>query len=1471
MANNNNNTSKLNQVDVSGLDLIDKKGLLDELTKRLKDEIRDSVLAAVEEAKSEIADIVGKSVPTATQDSTATTNNQPATPSTPSTSPENNKAKQSKVPRKSNNNSKDKEFDDLVKIQATTRATIDKLLEIQKKKDKITRNEVLKQSVYSQKGKSYAEDVDEMASEFHKYDNKELESAKKRLSDVQENVRFSTVGKEQDLLTKAAANLQKAFDEESKKRSTLLGKLSHAVDKTNVDAASIIVGLTESPMLGLIAKLAGDAIRKQKEKRQKKKAESLKVGDIKTALPRPNEPENPENKDVKFEDETLKKHLAGKDPDVVHSTLENLSKNGNISPEQHQNLKVELLPPNFEAAWEKNGIPPLPEQQQHSQQDNNQDSKNNRPNSGGRSQQQSSSGNQFIDNEFINNKFVNNTVTTDNNHQPEQQHQQQEPEESTVQSPEQQHKSAEIKNIDDYKDRRPEKVEESSLLLSPNLGTPIRDWEKYKKEVPKKEREDNSGRAFARLVDQNQLEIKEKEWAELQKKPKPADHDDELFGEWPVMPSGLEMLRKNKQQFDNPSKREKPEGWSDELGDWDEWQDKKRAPTGIKQIPFMQRTPEKRQAPVIEMPKRPEKVTSESREESQTNSSISPERNSASFTSILSGMRVSNEEENKKLSILTSKDEANPFIKLEKLGQEQLDELKKIGKLLDDQLDQSKLNSNASQRETKIGSGSEESSGIGLLGKHSGKGNTNNNNEKGGGVTNILKDVLLDVLGIKTGLGAIKSGFGTIKNIGSGIKSGFRTVKSGFGTIKNIGSKIKGVFSKGSKGVEAVEEGVEGASKVAGTLNKGVEGVEAVSGIAKTGEAAEGALKLGGIASKVPLVGKLTSGLSKIVPAFGKLAPVLKSIPYIVTAIDTAVGMFKSKEIGKKAGVEQSDDATGLQKAQFKTSMGLANAVGSGIGAVPELLGDKGRSEKITTGIVQASSKLNTFAAKFDMDYAVNHPDSWLTKYHRWHYGKEFSDELDKRLKEKAQKDTKPEQQQPTTPEKVAVATPSPIVNPVTPTQKPTELPALSPTMVTVKPDSPPITKPKSPEKTASSGNTNNNKKPEPEQQQPTSPQKTSSGKIPSNNNNNNNIPTATTPAKESNNNNNNNEDGKRTSNVDQMAKVAVEIEKETGYPSKVLMTQFALESGRGKAASGDYNYFGMTKGGSDKKLTWTKEVLDSEGLKKFKQKLSPEELQTITVDPNQKNLPQGKVRYKVQRYFASYNSLKEGALAYTNNIIKNPRYGPAYEEYKKTKNPEEFMKNIAKAGYATDPNYANSLVATSKSKDITDALAKAEKTENQSPVLAGATKPFSTSLTASAAQVNKSAKMVPTKSKETSQNNNNNQQQSKVIPISNKDATSSSLNPTIVPTVSNNNKIPTMITHKPIENSSGYKLATASTEKSDLARTATNGSNNTGNNTVFAPSTSNVSNNSTNVIEMKAGNSETTYQRLMNKNYVVT
>ena len=128
---------------------------------------------------------------------------------------------------------------------------------------------------------------------------------------------------------------------------------------------------------------------------------------------------------------------------------------------------------------------------------------------------------------------------------------------------------------------------------------------------------------------------------------------------------------------------------------------------------------------------------------------------------------------------------------------------------------------------------------------------------------------------------------------------------------------------------------------------------------------------------------------------------------------------------------------------------------------------------------------------------------------------------------------------------------------------------------------------------------------------------------------------------------------------------------KKFGVPASVSMAQAILEStwGRSGLAKKGFNLFGIKADSSWKGPSVTMPTTEYiHGIKT-----------------------------KVNALFRKYDSFSESLEDHGSFLMRNKRYKPAFEHTDGC----EFCREIAKAGYATDPNYASLLISLIKQYNL--------------------------------------------------------------------------------------------------------------------------------------------------------------------------
>jgi flagellum-specific peptidoglycan hydrolase FlgJ len=130
---------------------------------------------------------------------------------------------------------------------------------------------------------------------------------------------------------------------------------------------------------------------------------------------------------------------------------------------------------------------------------------------------------------------------------------------------------------------------------------------------------------------------------------------------------------------------------------------------------------------------------------------------------------------------------------------------------------------------------------------------------------------------------------------------------------------------------------------------------------------------------------------------------------------------------------------------------------------------------------------------------------------------------------------------------------------------------------------------------------------------------------------------------------------------VAMMRPIALEAQRVTGVPAGVIIAQAALESGYGASTIRNArNLFGMKGSGPAGSVTArTREVVRGQSV-------------------------------YVNARFRAYNTWLESVIDHARLLSTNPRYARAMAV---RNDPRAFAREVQRAGYATDPNYANSLI----------------------------------------------------------------------------------------------------------------------------------------------------------------------------------
>ena len=133
---------------------------------------------------------------------------------------------------------------------------------------------------------------------------------------------------------------------------------------------------------------------------------------------------------------------------------------------------------------------------------------------------------------------------------------------------------------------------------------------------------------------------------------------------------------------------------------------------------------------------------------------------------------------------------------------------------------------------------------------------------------------------------------------------------------------------------------------------------------------------------------------------------------------------------------------------------------------------------------------------------------------------------------------------------------------------------------------------------------------------------------------------------------------------------------KKIGLNPAVMVAQAALETGWGK------HIINKSDGGSSNNLFNIKSDKSWEGDKASKVTLEFEQGTPV----------------KKQASFRAYDSIKDSVNDFVDFLTQNPRYKEALQN---TAKPNDFLDSLQKAGYATDPNYADKIKQVLNSTEL--------------------------------------------------------------------------------------------------------------------------------------------------------------------------
>jgi len=153
-----------------------------------------------------------------------------------------------------------------------------------------------------------------------------------------------------------------------------------------------------------------------------------------------------------------------------------------------------------------------------------------------------------------------------------------------------------------------------------------------------------------------------------------------------------------------------------------------------------------------------------------------------------------------------------------------------------------------------------------------------------------------------------------------------------------------------------------------------------------------------------------------------------------------------------------------------------------------------------------------------------------------------------------------------------------------------------------------------------------------------------------------------------------------RDARLQEVARIAVALEAQTGCPAQLMIAQWAVESQWGAKPVGHSNYFGVKAHpqAAQTCTVWTHEVIDGEAV-------------------------------RCQQLFADYGSLEDSCRDYAWLITQASPYKAAWQAYQAGRDLHGLVAAVAGA-YATDPHYASMVSLIACQKNVADAIVAARQ-----------------------------------------------------------------------------------------------------------------------------------------------------------------
>ena len=163
---------------------------------------------------------------------------------------------------------------------------------------------------------------------------------------------------------------------------------------------------------------------------------------------------------------------------------------------------------------------------------------------------------------------------------------------------------------------------------------------------------------------------------------------------------------------------------------------------------------------------------------------------------------------------------------------------------------------------------------------------------------------------------------------------------------------------------------------------------------------------------------------------------------------------------------------------------------------------------------------------------------------------------------------------------------------------------------------------------------------------------------------------------------------------ISSLVKAAQKNEKKTGIPASVAIGMAALETGWGLSKmTGDYTVTEVDETGAE-----TKTVFQVNTLFNIKCGKTPSPHQTGCVPVRTAEYRKDGSKYYIVDEFRTYAGWGDSVLDYGRLLTSLSRYASAFDY---TDYPDQFVIQVHRGGYATDPTYATTVIGIMKKYDL--------------------------------------------------------------------------------------------------------------------------------------------------------------------------